>query len=115
MSDQSVKRQLGGMPTGQYNMADMQFSVREIKPPKPQEEPAQVTEFDLYGQDYEGITVCASDFSVVLPAVRSAPMHFVVVDGRWVCAPDPAKHADPEPFRELEEAVERMIRIGMLK
>jgi hypothetical protein len=81
MSDQSVKRQLGGMPTGEYRMADMQFSVREIKPPKPQEEPSTIPEYELWNID-PGVVICAKD---------------------------------PQPFQELEEAVERMIRIGMLK
>lgn len=57
MSDnEAVRRQLGGMPTGHYDMADMQFSVREVKPEQPREEPSTVSEYELWNGS---ITVCA--------------------------------------------------------
>lgn len=52
--NEAVRRQLGGMPTGHYDMADMAFSVHRHEPKK--EEPAIVTEYDLWNGS---ITVCA--------------------------------------------------------
>lgn len=55
MSNNDIRRQLGGMPTGSYNMADMQFSVRHIEPKRAEEEPSTVPSYDL---DYDGV-ICA--------------------------------------------------------
>jgi hypothetical protein len=32
-----IRRQLGNMPTGSYDMADMAFSVRKVEPEKPKQ------------------------------------------------------------------------------
>lgn len=50
----------GNMPSGEYDMAEQRFTVREI--PKVEEEPSTVPDYELY----DGITICAKD------AVRSA-------------------------------------------
>ena len=75
MKNDELRKSLRRLPTGRYNMADMQFSIREIKPKQPQEEQATASEYDLL----DGIVVCAK-----------------------------------EPFQDLEEAVERLIRMGIL-
>lgn len=86
----AVRRQLGGMPTGHYDMADMEFSVHRHEPKK--KEPAIVTEYDLHALHEE--------------LLRTVPTY------RWLCEhpEELAKFANPEPFRELEEAVERWIK-----
>lgn len=107
MSDQTVKRQLGGMPTGTYDMADMQFSVREVKPPKIEEEPSTVSEYELW----DGKScIDARSFSVALPPVQSKPNYILVWEGKAAHWVDADLHSDPEPFRELEEAVNRWIK-----
>lgn len=53
MSDRNeIRRQLSGMPTGEYRMQDMQFSVRHIEPEKPK---------DPGIFDWKGIVVCMLD------------------------------------------------------
>lgn len=44
-----IRRQLGSGATGPYDMRDMQFSVREIEPPKAEEEPSTVP--TIFGDD----------------------------------------------------------------
>lgn len=50
MSDRNeIRRQLGGMPTGEYRMQDMQFSVRHVEPEK-------LKDPGIF--DWKGIVVC---------------------------------------------------------
>lgn len=55
MSDRNeIRRQIGGMPTGQYRLSDREFSVRRVEPEKPK---------DPGVFEWQGIVVCLPDDS----------------------------------------------------
>jgi len=57
MRNDELRKSLRRLPTGRYNMADMEFSIREIKPEPPQEEPLTFSEYDLL----DGVIMCAKE------------------------------------------------------
>lgn len=68
MSNSAIKKQIGGMPTGQYRLAGQEFTVTHRRPETP-----------LPVIDFEGFELFAK-----------------------------------APFQELEEALDRIIRAGIL-